>query len=348
MERQERFENIPKWEEMDKDILASIFKKLDVVDVIMGASRVCIAWFLASNNKTIWNTINLNDVDSIVPTDPYNDYFIPPNPWPYLWDYKNDYNNNGEKHRYELKEILIEINKFSRAAPWSGSSITTSVRNFAIQHKIMFRPHLEFEPDYSLILFHWGRLPNIRKLALPIQTPYNLYLFASSFSKWKNLQTLIIGNAKGGELKHMLEAIAENCRNITNLKFTYTLDQELANIILDKLPNLKSLSLRCTYVFIEAVKSLIIGLHNLKRLNLSHCLSNNGMLTQSLGMLPEDKSVILSIQKLETLKLCCCSDCTICQDVLHWKLGQYFGSESGFSHFWDNQWETDEFKEFEF
>ncbi|KAF3598463.1 hypothetical protein F2Q69_00039286 [Brassica cretica] len=66
MERQERSENVPKWENMDKDMLVNIFKKLDVVDVIMGASRGCITWFLASHNKTIWNTIKFNDTDSIV------------------------------------------------------------------------------------------------------------------------------------------------------------------------------------------------------------------------------------------------------------------------------------------
>ncbi|KAF3598460.1 hypothetical protein F2Q69_00039285 [Brassica cretica] len=103
MERQERFENIPKWEKMDKDMLANIFKKLDVVDVVMGASRVCITWFLASHNKTIWNTIKLNDFDSIVLDNSSN---------PHLQD-----NNNGRKHLYSLREILIEINNFSRAAP---------------------------------------------------------------------------------------------------------------------------------------------------------------------------------------------------------------------------------------
>nr|VDC78100.1 unnamed protein product [Brassica rapa] len=102
MERQERSENVPKWENMDKDMLVNIFKKLDVVDVVMGASRVCITWFLASHNKTMWNTIKFNDTDSIVAD----------NTKPHLQD-----NNNGEKHRYQLREIFIEINKFSRAEP---------------------------------------------------------------------------------------------------------------------------------------------------------------------------------------------------------------------------------------
>lgn len=72
MENQEGSENVPRWENMNKDILSNIFKKLDVVDVIMGASRVCITWFLASHNKTIWNTIKLNDLDSIILDNPFS------------------------------------------------------------------------------------------------------------------------------------------------------------------------------------------------------------------------------------------------------------------------------------
>ncbi|XP_048601966.1 putative F-box protein At4g11580 [Brassica napus] len=277
MERQERFENIPKWEKLDKDMLANIFKKLDMVDVIMGASRVCITWFLASHNKTIWNTIKLNDFDSIVLDNPSN---------PHLQDLDN---NNGGKHLYSLREILTEINKFSRAAPVEFFfNANTNV----------------LEQDLAIIS---NGLPNIRKLALRMQKTQNLNSFTSSFSKWKNLQTLIIAKftRDDDDLKHEFKAIAENCRNLTTIKITCTLDQELANIIVGKLPNLKSLSFRCTYVSVEAVKSLIFGLYNLKSLNLSHCIflkrHNNGMMLAELGLSPEDKSIILSIQKLETL-----------------------------------------------
>ena len=99
MERQERFENIPKWEKLDKDMLANIFKKLDMVDVIMGASRVCITWFLASHNKTIWNTIKLNDLDSIILDNPLSP------------------NLQASGSRYQLRKILTEINKFARTVP---------------------------------------------------------------------------------------------------------------------------------------------------------------------------------------------------------------------------------------
>ncbi|KAJ0244577.1 hypothetical protein HA466_0191930 [Hirschfeldia incana] len=322
MERQERPENIPKWENMDRNMLVNIFKKLDVVDVIMGASRVCITWFLASHNKTIWNSIKLNDLDSIVLDNPSK---------PHLQDH-----NNGEKHRYHLREILIEINKFCRAAP------------------VEFFFNVNSNVQEEDLAFISNGLPNIRKLALPIQKTQNLNSFASSFSKWKNLQTLIIAKfTEDDDLSNEFKAIAENCRNLTTIKFTCTLDQKLANIIVRKLPNLERLSFRCTSVFRRAVMSLMIGLQNLKSLNLSHCIFRKryGLMSGTLGLLPEDKSLIqriLKFKELETFKLCY-SDCTTCVDVWnHTGLPHYGTSEAEFSNFWDKQWKTDEFKEFEF
>lgn len=59
MEKAESSREVPKWETLDRDILAVIFRKLHVMDLITGASRVCVSWFLASHNKTLWKTIDL-------------------------------------------------------------------------------------------------------------------------------------------------------------------------------------------------------------------------------------------------------------------------------------------------
>lgn len=173
-------------------------------------------------------------------------------------------------------------------------------------------------------------MPNIRKLALPIQETQNLNSLASSFSKWKNLKTLIIAKfANSDDLNHEFKTIAENCRNLTTIKFAYRLDQKLVNIILGKLPNLERLSLRCTSVSIKAVKSLIIRLQNLKSLNLSHCLFTKpyfsiNVKSAIIGMSRTDELVQLGTQKLENFKVCFW-DCTICLDV--WKDSSYSNYE---------------------
>ncbi|CAN7075882.1 unnamed protein product [Brassica oleracea var. botrytis] len=311
-------------------MLVNIFKKLDVVDVIMGASRVCITWFLASHNKTIWNTIKFNDTDSIV------------------------VDNTKQPTRVGLLVLegasapiqsRVRFALATRGFTWAASRLPD---HFARAAPVEFFFNVNsnvLEEDLAIIS---NGLPNIRKLALPIQETQNLNSLASSFSKWKNLKTLIIAKfANNDDLNHEFKTIAENCRNLTTIKLAYRLDHKLANIILGKLPNLERLSLRCTSVSIKAVKLLIIGLQNLKSLNLSHCLFTKpyfsiDVKSAIIGMSRTDELVQLGTQKLENFKVCFW-DCTICLDV--WK-----GSSDPryYSNYEYKQWETDEIEEFEF
>ncbi|KAL1211452.1 putative F-box protein [Cardamine amara subsp. amara] len=256
MESQEESGNVPRWEKMDKDILSNIFKKLDVVDVIMGASRVCVTWFLASHNRTIWSTIKLNDLDSIFLDNPYG---------------KTMQDNDRVKRRYHLRKILIEINKFGRTAPIN----------------IFFNVYCNIIEEDLAILYNG--MPNIIKLALPMWTTLNLNSIQSAFSKWKNLQTLILGafKSQGDTLSLELQAIGDNCRDLTNMKFLSVLKEDLPNIIVCNFPSLERLSFRCCT---EASTTLINGLPNLKILNLSHCIfmkpSGIGESHYRLGMKP--------------------------------------------------------------
>lgn len=70
METTNSLENITDWENMDRNILAKIFGMLNVVDIIMGASRVCVSWFLASHNRTLWKSVNLANLKSIISDNP--------------------------------------------------------------------------------------------------------------------------------------------------------------------------------------------------------------------------------------------------------------------------------------
>ena len=56
---------------------------------------ITFTWFLASHNKTIWNTIKLNDLDSIILDNPFSP------------------NLQASGSRYQLRKILTEINKFT-------------------------------------------------------------------------------------------------------------------------------------------------------------------------------------------------------------------------------------------
>ncbi|CAF1720090.1 unnamed protein product [Brassica oleracea] len=200
-------------------------------------------------------------------------------------------------------------------------------------------------------------MPNIQKLALPMWTSLNINSIQSAFSKWQNLQTLIIHpfismTTTVREVSSVeLQAIGENCRNLTTIKFTTMLSKDLANIIVCNFPSLERVSFRCNYACIEASIALIIGLPNLKIFNLSHCIftENTGPGRQSrsciIGMRPRDELVQAGTKKLVRFMVCC-SDCTICQDV--WKHANNpnrYGLE--FRYVKEERWKTDEIKELE-
>ncbi|CAN7009734.1 unnamed protein product [Brassica rapa subsp. trilocularis] len=197
-------------------------------------------------------------------------------------------------------------------------------------------------------------MPNIQKLALPMWTSLDINSIQSAFSrggrtKWQNLQTLIIHPSIAMTVREVssveLQAIGENCRNLTTMKFTTMLSKDLANIIVCNFPSLERLSFRCNYACIDASISLIIGLPNLRIFNLSHCIFTQNTGTGKSGMRPKDELVHAGTKKLVRFMVCC-SDCTICQDV--WKhannLNRY-GLE--FRYVNEEWWKTDEIKELE-
>ncbi|KAG2295215.1 hypothetical protein Bca52824_041884 [Brassica carinata] len=140
-----------------------------------------------------------------------------------------------------------------------------------------------------------------------------------------------------------LQAIGENCRNLTTMKFTTMLSKDLANIIVCNFPSLERLSFRCNYACIDASMSLIIGLPNLKIFNLSHCIFPQNT-TGILGMRPKDELVQAGTKKLVRFMVCC-SDCTICQDV--WKQANNPNRYKLEFRYVKERWKTDEIKELE-
>lgn len=60
MDKADSSRQVSKWKTLDRGILSVIFRKLSVEDLTMGASGVCISWFLAVHNKSLWNTVDLD------------------------------------------------------------------------------------------------------------------------------------------------------------------------------------------------------------------------------------------------------------------------------------------------
>ncbi|KAL0741233.1 hypothetical protein Bca4012_082746 [Brassica carinata] len=300
---------------MDRDILVKIFEKLNVIDVTMGASRVCISWFLASHDKSLWKTINLANLQHV-------DFSHPRLPNSRVEDEKVN------EHVYRCNMILTESTKFSSIVPIN----------------LLFN-YDTYLTDEDLI-FASQRMPNIRKLVLPrwFHSSENSYQFA--FRQWKNLQTLIIDQRHASlTWRHVIQASGENCINLTNLKTMGYLNEVVVEEIVRCLPNLKKLSLRfCDIIDIREVLHLITSLENLTILNLSHCrfLQRGGYIICS----RELDNILCEIAryKCETLIMLCSNyDCKFCRDA----------SKDAYDvvrlhAFLEKNWRNDEIEEFVF
>ncbi|XP_010479399.1 PREDICTED: putative F-box protein At4g11580 [Camelina sativa] len=308
------------WENMDRNILAKIFGMLNVIDIIMGASRVCISWFLASHNRTLWKSINLTDLKPISLDDN-------PKKAEFLLD------NNDEERRYQLRDILMEITKFS-------NTITTD----------LFLDYYYYiqEEDLAIIA---ERMPNIKKIAFTLWCDLNENSFQFTFSRWKNLQTLILTQPRFEKLDLDLRAIGDNCQSLTNLKLIRTLTRDLAEQLVCNFSTLKRLSFQCASVCNIALLSLIINHHNLKILNLSHCIYAEIINEifgdeDELGLLPSENIIQTGTQNLDAF-IVCSKDCKVCKEV--WDIAwRGAGNNYKYYMFQNKKWKTDAIKELEF
>ncbi|XP_010422116.1 PREDICTED: putative F-box protein At4g11580 [Camelina sativa] len=290
------------------------------MDIIMGASRVCFYWFLASHNKILWNTIDLtklkhkgkNVLDYKYRVDKealsYSNLSI---------KMSRFFFNFCRVRHTKLKNVIVEITKLSRTAPCNVF--------------FSFNSYLQKED----LMFVAKRMPNIEKLALPVS--WSLYKelnsFRFAFSQWKNLKTLIMANDfTWGSFE--IRVLGESCSNLNNLKLVgfYILGNDAAEGIVHYLQSLSRLSLRCSLIDVEVVLLLIRGLRNLAILN----LTQYKILRWYFMM---NDVVQAATQNLDKLITCSEYDCQVCKDR-----SRMFREQK----FYEKHWQNDEIKELDF
>ncbi|CAA7018273.1 unnamed protein product [Microthlaspi erraticum] len=277
------------WETLHRDILAVIFAKLDVMDLTNGASRLCSSWFLASHNRTLWNTIDLGKLGKV-------------------------------KKGRSLRSIMNKIRTFLFNVNEERTSLTYITKFSHTAPKNLFFTSSSWTEDGD-VLFAAERLPNIEKLALPrrlLESDKSLQL---AFGKWKNLKTLIIAHNRYPLTKAFeFQVLGENCSNLTNLKYLGCLDEHIAEQMARYLQSIKRLSLQCSVVTTDEVLLLITNLRNLAVLNLSHCYG----LDQESDMVLV-YNLVQAASKLDKF-ITCSQGCTSCQEICsrswvnkHWR-----------------------------
>lgn len=86
---------------------------------------------------------------------------------------------------------------------------------------------------------------------------------------WRDLESMTMPSV--GTPRYVMEEIFTNCKKFAELKIMGSFHVSFANSIVQYLPNLKVLSLRCSMVVKEALLIILDGLENLEVLNISHC-----------------------------------------------------------------------------
>ncbi|CAA7018283.1 unnamed protein product [Microthlaspi erraticum] len=271
--------NVSKWADLHRDILAMIFHKLDVRDIAMGASRVCISWFLASHNKTLWNTLDLAKVQQV---------------------------EEGLSLRIIMKKIIkfFDINETRQNLRYITKLSQGAPKN------LFFNLDAYIQEDD--LVFVAERMPNIEKLVLPRWCFQSKKSYQFAFSQWRNLKTLIIAhdNLTGN---FVFQEVGMNCNNLTNLKYFGDLRKNTAKLIVSYLQSLRRLSLQCSFVRNDEVLLLITGLKNLRILNFSHCKELGG------ERIPNQEEITIgnlkqaAIQNYVILLLCPKDNCRVCK-----------------------------------
>ncbi|KAG7552795.1 F-box-like domain superfamily [Arabidopsis thaliana x Arabidopsis arenosa] len=332
MENLDSLGEVSKWADVNRDILELIFNKLDLMDITMGASRVCISWFLASHKRTLWNTVDLTKLQEL---DISNSFVFKSKVRPIFY-YKHPVDDDEGLSKnlltkiisrffhdffevqggISLMNLLIEISKLSRMTP---KNLFFNFNSYLQENGLKFAAE---------------KMPNIERLALPIWCYQTKNSSRFAFSQWKNLKTLIVAHEHSFTGTFEFQAVGESCSNLTNLKYLGHLEDYKAIEMVRYLHSLKRLSFRCSLISNLAVYRLIIGLRNLTILNVSHCKLPHDLLpmAKSIG----GYVITTAIQKLEKF-IRCPQDCRICKDRCPFSWS-YLAED----------WRNDEIKELEF
>ncbi|CAH8392182.1 unnamed protein product [Eruca vesicaria subsp. sativa] len=218
--------------ELDTDILVRIFHKFTIFE-LAHLTRVCKAWRTACCDPILWKTLDLSHMRSTFIKTPME---------PYVY----------VERRSDV--ALTRILKFSMKL--SGGNTRTLVFHFNL-----------FLSDDQLT-YTAERCPGLRRIVLPAWNRIKKTGICKAIRLWKNLESLTMPRIANP--LYLLTEIAKNCKNFKELKIMGPFEIVFADTIISCLPNLKTLSLRCSAIKREALIKILDGLPNLEVLNISH------------------------------------------------------------------------------
>ncbi|XP_054790492.1 F-box/LRR-repeat protein At3g48880-like [Prosopis cineraria] len=270
--------SVTRWEDLDIDILVKIFQLLDIFQLTSGIAHVCSAWRMACCDPLLWKTLDLSMLKS-------NFIKIPLEPFVYV-DGRSD-------------TTLTRLLKISLSL--SRGSIMTLILHF----------NLYISDDQ--LTYTAERCPKLRRLVLPAWNRIKKTGMIKAIRGWKDLESLTMPTIANPP--YLLEEIAVNCENFSELKIMGPCDTFFAKSIADYLPKLRVLSLRCSTLLKDVLILILESLQHLEVLNISHCILMETVPPhQHKRIIREIDPVILEkASRLREFLTCMQDSCIMCQ-----------------------------------
>ncbi|KAL9373179.1 hypothetical protein Peur_035423 [Populus x canadensis] len=283
-----------RWEEMDIDILVKIFQSLTVFELTSGIAHVCSAWRLAACDPWLWKTLDLSMLES-------NFIKIPLEPYVYV-------HGHSDKTLTRILKISLSL---------SRGNITSLFFHFNLY---VSEDHLTYTAQ-RLISLKWSReatgsdlrrCPRLRRLVLPAWNRVETVMI-KAIDLWKDLESLTMPSIVNSP--RLVQAIATNCRNFSELKIMGPFDIYFASSLATYLPTLKVLSLRCSKLYKDTLIFILDNLRCLDVLNISHCLLIQIPPPPAPGRIVRrlDKTILEKASRLRKFLTCMRDTCIMCQ-----------------------------------
>ncbi|OAY48281.1 F-box/LRR-repeat protein At3g48880 isoform X3 [Manihot esculenta] len=267
-----------RWEDLDTDILVKIFQSFDIFQLTSGIAHVCSAWRLACCDPLLWKTLDLSMLKS-------NFIKIPLEPYVYV---------DGRSDKTLTRLLKISLNL-------SQGNITSLIFHFNL-----------YVSDEQLT-YTAERCPRLRRLVLPAWNRIKTTGICKAIQKWEDLESLTMPSIANP--RDLIEKIANNCRNFSELKVMGPFDVSFASTLAEYLPKLKVLSLRCSMLIKDALILMLDRLQCLEVLNISHCLLIETPAPPAPRRIIKelDQTILEKASRLREFLTCMADSCIMCQ-----------------------------------
>ncbi|PWA41230.1 F-box/LRR-repeat protein [Artemisia annua] len=267
-----------RWEDLDPNILAKIFRGFDIFDLTSGIAHTCSSWRNAACDPLLWKTLDLSMLKS-------NFIKIPLEPYVYV---------DGRSDRHLTRVLKLSLNL-------SRGCITT----------LLF--HYYMYVSDAQLTYTAERTPKLKRLVLPAWNRIKRTGICKAISLWNDLESLTMPSIANPP--YLMEAISQHCKNFSELKILGPCDMLFVQTLIRCVPNLKVLSIRCSILNIEALQLILDDLKNLEVLNISHCFIVEVLPPPATRRVIEklDSTIMEKGKRLREFYTCLDDSCIMCQ-----------------------------------